>query len=125
MKWEDLARTFRERHYTCAGTSETWFLTGDGTHHDEASNVYLIHKGLPAEEQKAGGKWGVAFCLSAPAFKRWKQGGQQLERTSARAMTIMHVLTHAMIADELSLVHTHTVMLCSRMHLPPTSWIFF
>jgi hypothetical protein len=55
MKWEDLARAFRERHFVCAGMSKTG-LTGTGVCHDEASSVCLVHQGLATEEQKAGGK---------------------------------------------------------------------
>jgi hypothetical protein len=47
-----------------------------------------MHRGLSAEEQKTGGKWGIAFCLDARAFKCWKQSGQQLDVKSARVGTI-------------------------------------
>jgi hypothetical protein len=80
-----LARAFAERKRSRAGVSEAWMVgTGRNELYGAESKARLVHAGLDSKDSPARGKWGIEFCLSARACKRWKQSGQQLMTKSAR-----------------------------------------
>jgi hypothetical protein len=85
----ELARALAERKFLCAGISETW-MTGAGRQelYDAESKVHLVRAGLDKKDSPARGRWGVGFCLSHRAHKRWTQSGQQLVTKSARVASI-------------------------------------
>ena len=65
-------------------------MTGTGRQelYDAESKAHLVYTGLDEKASPARGKWGVGFCLSPRAYKRWKQSGQQLVTKSARVVSI-------------------------------------
>jgi hypothetical protein len=86
------------------------WLSGSGALHDEDTGVWLVHNGLPAEENSPQGKWGVGFVSSFEAYQLWKRPGNQLWILSPRAIAMRLTLRDKDDRDaSIHFVHGHAI----------------